>query len=62
MPALREDASLRKVRLQFGRVMCQPLYSPEGKEGTRRKRCVPSSRVKDARRVVRSAHLESSQG
>ena len=50
-----------KSRLQFGRDMCQALYSPQGMKGRNVVMCcVPSRRVSDAHHLVHTVLLVES--
>jgi hypothetical protein len=57
MPAYHEGSALRKVALAVRARYVSTSLLAEGNEGTRRKCCVPSSRVRDAHRVAHSAYL-----
>jgi hypothetical protein len=52
MPVHHEGHSLGKVALAVRARYVSTSLLAEGNEGTRRERCVPSSRLKDAHRVA----------
>ena len=62
MPVHHEVTRRHKVALAVQARYVSVSLLAEGNEGTRRRCRVPSSRVRDAHREARTAHLESIQG